>query len=130
MRSIVSGDTFDKPHVHRKAGTAVNDIFTTREAAVALWALALVAWAATKPEVRKSVGGGIRAALQWKLLVPFLLIAVYTALAVRGMHTIGLWTPDLLKDTILWFVFSGLALAFSGLQSDLEGSVWRRVLLD
>jgi hypothetical protein len=109
---------------------AVKEFFTTRELAVAIWILVFLAWAGTRSEIRRSGLNVLRAALHWKLLVPFVLIAAYTVLAVRGLYAAGLWTPDLLKDTIMWFLFSGVALAFSGFKIDPEVSIWRRALAD
>lgn len=40
----------------------------------------------------------------------------------------GLWTRDLLKDTILWFLFSGLALAFSVVPMGNDDGILRRAL--
>ena len=108
----------------------MKDFFTTREIAIGIWILVFLAWAGARSEVRRSFLGVLRAALRWKLLVPFVLVAAYMALAARGLYAVGLWTPDLLKDTVLWFLFSGVALSFSGFQMDTEENIWRGAFID
>ena len=108
----------------------MKDIFTTRELAAGIWLLVFMVWAGLRTEVRKSFIAVLRAALHWKLFVPFMFITGYIVVAVRGLYAVGFWTPDLLKDTVLWFLFSGVALAFSGFQTDNQASIWRRAFID
>ena len=106
----------------------MSSTFTTREVALIIWTLVFFGWVTARRDARKSLGGVLSAALQWKILVPFLLVVAYIALVVLVLHTLGVWTPDLLKDTILWFVFSGVAVAFSGMSLNSDGIHWRRVI--
>lgn len=103
---------------------------TTREMALVVWSAVFFAWALSKRGVRQSLGGIFRAAVHWKILVPAIVVVAYSAAIVSGLHWVGLWGWDLLKDTILWLVFSGLALAFSGVQLNSDVPTWRRVLTD
>ncbi len=57
-------------------------------------------------------------------------MAAYTAAVVWALYAAGAWTFDLLKDTIFWFVLSGLAVAFSVVLAATDGSIWRRVVVD
>jgi hypothetical protein len=105
-------------------------IFTTRDIALAVWTTVFLGWAATKRDVRRSLSGVLRAAVRWKLLVLFMVLIAYTTCVVHVLHAIRFWSLDLLKDTIIWFLLSGVALAFSGVQSDSAPGIWRRVLRD
>jgi hypothetical protein len=58
-----------------------------------------------------------------------MLIAYVTAI-VWGLNKIEVWTPSLLKDTVIWLLFSGLALAFSFVSSNLDKGILRRIVTD
>jgi hypothetical protein len=103
--------------------------FSTREIAIGLWTAGFVVWVSTYPTVRRSFWHVVRTALNWKLLVPFLAAALYTGLAAWLLKQVDIWTPDLLKDTVFWFIFAGVALAFSGLHANKELR-WRDVVVD
>ena len=45
-----------------------------------------------------------------------------------GLSEIGIWNRELLKDTVLWSLFSGLALALSGVQTQSDVPTWRSIL--
>ncbi len=57
-------------------------------------------------------------------------MAAYTAAVVWALYAAGAWTFDLLKDTILWFVLSGLPIAFSSVLAKTGGSIWHRAVVD
>ena len=57
-------------------------------------------------------------------------MAAYIALAVQGLFLVGLWKQNLLKGTILWFAFSGLALMFLEARADHNQSIWRLAVVD
>jgi hypothetical protein len=103
---------------------------TTREMAIAVWATLALAVAMSKKGIRGSLARIIRTAVNWKFVVPAVTMAAYTAIVVTGLAKVGLWTSDLVKDTVLWYLFAGIALLFSGLTRDSEKrGFWRRLLL-
>ncbi len=106
----------------------MSSTFTTREVALIIWTLVFFGWVAARRDARKSLGGVLSAALHWKILMPVLLVVAYMALVVLVLHTLRVWTPNLFKDTMLWFVFSGVALAFSGVSFNSDGIHWRHVV--
>ncbi len=87
-------------------------IFNNRELASGLWLAAFLIWALSYQPVRQSLRNLMAAALKWKILVPVGLIALYTTATVSGLNAVGFWTQALFKDTVLWFLISGLAFAF------------------
>jgi hypothetical protein len=84
---------------------------TTRELAALIWAAPILAWALTRRGFRKSAGEIIRAALAPALLLFFTFTAAYVAGEVWLLWWSGVWTPDLIKETVLWILFVGLASA-------------------
>lgn len=103
---------------------------STREIAIGIWLLVFIGIAATNAEVRKSFQRVLGGVFRWRLMVPVLAAAAYTALIVQGLAMLCLWTPDLLKDTILWFLFAGVALAFSGITQSWEPIRWHKIIAD
>lgn len=67
----------------------------------------------SKASARKAALGVIRAFLRWKILAMVSFMLLYTAGVVWALQATGAWRTVLLKDTVLWFVFSGAVLAFS-----------------
>ena len=97
------------------------DSFSARELAIGIWlvvALAvLFALAHRKPEIRRSLTGLLRALLNHHILVFVGSTAAYASLAVFFLFLAGYWHVGFLKDTILWFVFSGIVLSFRSASS-------------
>lgn len=97
---------------------------------MAVWVGVAITWTLSHPSIRQSLGGLIKVALNWKILVPIVVILGYIGIVVWGMSNIGLWNRDLLKDTILWSLFSGLALALAGFKAQSDVLTWRSILKD
>jgi len=109
----------------------MTSVFSNREIASALWLLVLAGYVLSIRGVRKNLEGLIRTALHWKLLLVMVLLGGYTWLVVVALARLDLWSAELLKDTIFWFLFAGLALAFSAIDSAQEKrGFWRRLILN
>ncbi len=106
----------------------MRSICTTREVALIVWTLAFSGWVVARRDSRKLLGGVLSTALHWKILIPVLLVVAYITLVVLVLYKLSMWTPNLLKDTILWSIFSGVALAFSGVLFNSDGIHWCRVV--
>jgi hypothetical protein len=57
-------------------------------------------------------------------------MAAYTAAVCWRLSIVGYWNVALLKDTLLWFCFSGLTLGFASNHLDGFPAWWRRALAD
>ncbi len=62
--------------------------------------------------MRKNALGLVRQALFSKLILIWLSLSAYAVILVLGLRDLGLWTTDLFKDTLVWFVFGALAYPF------------------
>jgi len=82
-----------------------------RELASLVWLTALATFALLKRDVRQSLLGVAKLVLSsWKILVPLLSIVVWTILLVMLGRRIGVWNPDLMKYTVIWFVGTALEI--------------------
>jgi len=75
-----------------------------RDIALLFWLLVLLGWSLSKPAVRKSFGGLLRAITQRRLLVAFGLAAATTALLCYCLSLVGLWGPGQIKGSFFWFI--------------------------
>jgi hypothetical protein len=103
---------------------------TSRETATTFWAIVFLVFVSFNRDVRKSFPQLFRFALNWKVFVPFACLVVYLSIVIWELKKIGIWTPNLLKDTTVWFAFSGIALSFSFLTKDFRGSVIKKLLVN
>jgi hypothetical protein len=104
--------------------------FTTRDLAVAFWALVFLACALSNSEMRRSIVNLVRAFLQWKILLSMLAVAAYIFLSVRVLWTAGLWIPALLKDTVFWFCGTSVALVMRFVTEPDTASMGRSVVAE
>lgn len=88
------------------------DTFSTREIAVVFWTVTFLTGALSMKGVRKSALNLATQAVFSKLIFVWISLATYALILVAGLRELGLWTPDLLKETLIWFAFSALAYPF------------------
>lgn len=81
-----------------------------RELAALIWLGVALAWGLTRPDLRRSLGEVVKAALHPKLLLPLVIMAAYISGLVYAASRLELWNPNLLSDTLAWAVGTGLVL--------------------
>ena len=92
-----------------------------RQWAVLLWLGVLLGLALARPDLRSSVRGLVRTALDPVLLLPLAMMAAWVAGLGYAAAIVGLWESDLATDTAFWFVFAGLIL-FGSFDERASGS--------
>lgn len=103
---------------------------SNREIATVVWGVTLVAWALSKRDMRKALWRIVQAFKSPYITIPIALVAFYAASVVYGLYRLSFWTPELTKDTVLWF-FTVALVGISSVVSHLDDSkVWRRILTD
>lgn len=83
--------------------------FDNREIAVCIWVLVLIAWAASKPDVRSSVVNLVSAAFAKQIVVSVVVFGFYFVGFVWILSVAGIWAESQLKLTAFWFFSAGLA---------------------
>jgi hypothetical protein len=83
-----------------------------REIAFLIWLGVFLAWVFTHAKIRPSALRVLKAFRQIKILIPLALLYAYLGLVVWGLHTIGLWDWDQLKNTFVWSIAVGFASFF------------------
>jgi hypothetical protein len=99
-----------------------------REVATAIWLFGFLGWSLRFPDVRRSSLALLRALIEPKIMATLLVALGYVGLLLLLLSQIGIWKPVLVKDTIFWFLFTGIATAFS-LIGSWKGESLLRILL-
>lgn len=105
---------------------------TNRELAAVLIILVLAGFVLTRPnrpEFVNSVRGALKSLSGLSILLPLLIYVGWISLSIIGASRLGLWESSLLKETILWFLISGLALVMNLNGAIREPGFFRRSLI-
>lgn len=86
------------------------DVFSTREIALFIWILVFLFFLSSTKNVRQSMVGVLKAFFEKKLIIAFSTLLLYVLFVIFLLEFIGYWDISLLKDTILWILFSGFIL--------------------
>ena len=105
-------------------------LLTTREIAIAVWSAIAFGFALSKPRIRKSLKSVLGAFFERKILVTTALMIIYVIAMVLALHSLNIWTIAELKETIIWFVFGAVPLAFSTFASRSQDSIFSEILAD
>jgi hypothetical protein len=113
-----------------------SSFLNSREDALLVWTGIILVYAVSKDT--RGIGGSflgvVRAVLAPKLLMVFGSASLYSALLVYGAAVLDVWHSSALKETIYWFLGTGVALVgqavVSGTKSEsaLVRKVFRRVV--
>jgi hypothetical protein len=110
------------------------EIFDSREIATAVWMALLAIYVICYAPTRAAFVALIKAAAKPKIVTPILVAAIIVCGLVWVLHRVGLWTVAELKDTIIWFLFTGIALLYRGVNTPhpdrvIHASVWDAIRL-
>lgn len=102
---------------------------TNRDIASVVWILAFATWGLSHRKVRHSLKGVVRAALHPKLLASVVALGVWSGGIIGLSHRLGLWKPELTKESMVWFAGVGLPLLFRVTDLRSDEHFLRRVAL-
>ncbi len=83
---------------------------TNRELATLILFCVFILFAASKADVRRAFVSLAKAFFKFKLVAPLIGYLAILSAGVWMADTVGLWERSQIKDTVLWFIGSGLAL--------------------
>ncbi len=104
-------------------------MLTNREWAILIWGIGIFLVLMARREIRSSIGTLLRTLLSPQLLIPLLVMIGYVVGEAWLGHKARLWRSDLIKDTIIWFIISALALFFGYSQASRQPHYFRRRLV-
>ena len=106
------------------------DLFNNREIATAIWLLAIFFFMLVKREIRESLFNVINAFVKIKILFSIFLMIVYTTGILIVLHHVRLWNTSLLKDSIVWFCFTGILMCSNLVTSEKEEDLFRKIIIN
>lgn len=104
--------------------------FNNREIATAIWLLAIFIFMLIKRGIRESLLNVIKAFFKIKILFSIFLMIVYTTGILIVLHHVRLWNTSLLKDSIVWFCFTGILMCFNLVTSKKEENHFRKIIIN
>ena len=107
-------------------GNALNG----REWATMTWVAIGFGYALSKPGTATAVARLLGALASRWIAGPLVGMVVWTAAVVLVGRRIGLWTPDLIKDSAEWFVLSAMLLYLHIVKSYTTRGYFRRAVID
>lgn len=124
------------PEEHPYMETVLNgrsDVLTGRELSTLIWGVIIGVYLLRQPGVRSALRGFVRTLLQWKILANLTGLLLYVLGTIWALQKIGFWDISLLKETIIWFLFTAPALTFGPVgnieaQRGLFGFVAKRTI--
>lgn len=102
----------------------------SREIAILAWLAVVLAACLLKKDLRKSLGAVVGFLLQVKIIIPLLLLAGWIAGEVWLGSRLGIWRPDLTKETLIWGITSGLVMFFKYDEAAKQPRYFRRRIVD
>lgn len=101
---------------------------SNREIAILIWSIMGFLFVIRNQPVREALGACYRAFRNAKVWCTFVLFAFYIFACTAAASIIGLWNSALLKDSVLWFFFSGFVLLLNAVDDAKTPQFFRQTL--
>lgn len=106
----------------------MNDLFNNREIATGIWLVIAAIILGSSKAVRESLAKVAKMFTHPKIAIPILLMAAYVGFEVFLCQQFNLWNISLLKDTLYWFLLSGLALLMNLITNKEPGKFFKETI--
>ena len=88
------------------------ELFSTREIALGIYAVLLIAYIFAKKTTRKAAAQVVKTACTRNLAIPFALLIIYASIIVWVLTQFRFWKWSYIKDISVWVLFAGVPLCF------------------
>ncbi|WP_192348825.1 hypothetical protein [Algoriphagus sp. Y33] len=105
-------------------------IFSNRELAAIIWILLIVLGLQFNGETRISSVNVVKAFFASRILFVILLAFLYSSFIIYLLYQLHFWDFSLLKDSIYWFIGSGVLIIISLTKADKERDFFKNLLRD
>lgn len=107
------------------------EIFSTRELALIIWFLTIfMSVLIFSKSIRQGIGKLVKYFFKWKLNVINFSALSYCGVIVWLLWKVGLWDNSLVKDTIFWFLGSGMFFLIKLTKAKKEEDYFKNILMD
>lgn len=101
-----------------------------RELAISIWIIISLIYMVNNKKIRQSLVQVIKCACNSKFVIITMVLIVYNILAIILLNKFGFWNTSLIKDTIVWFLFSGLVIVFKSIENNGNNNYFKNIILD
>jgi len=81
-------------------------MLNNREISYIIWGVVFIIYLLTNSQNRKTINGFLCSLCNIKIMLVYVLLCLYTISIILLLARYGIWSYYLIKDTIIWFVFS------------------------
>lgn len=93
--------------------STLDNTFTNREIAIAMWFAIGLFWSFRREKIRSSMLRVANSFFQRKILAVAIALVVYTGVITALLHHLNIWRASNLKETVYWTIFTGFAAEVS-----------------
>ncbi|KZN98308.1 hypothetical protein [Pseudobacillus badius] len=94
------------------------DILSSREIASAIWFIVILIFIFLNPTIRTSVFKVIQAATAKQIVIPFVIIIIYSMILVILASKCSFWEWKYLKDIVFWVTVTGVPVCFGAITNN------------
>lgn len=105
-------------------------IFNNREIASGIWLIIIFIFMIRKKDIRYSLKRLLKTFFNKKILVSFIFMFISTSIIVLFLYYINFWDISLLKDTIIWFLFSGIVTCVNAITSRSDKNQLKKIIYE
>jgi hypothetical protein len=105
-------------------------LFNTREVSSFIWFSFLLLWALIKKQIRESLFTALKSLFQKQIASTLVAIFVYVSITILLLYKAGFWNISMLKDSIVWMLFSAVVVMISTVTSKNEEKILKKLILD
>ena len=110
--------------------SSITEIFNNREIASAFWLVVFLLVLAKNKGVRRGMRDIVRAFCRRIILIVIFFQVAYVFGVVLILHMTGFWTLTILKETIMWFIFSGAVLTFNHATKEGAEGLFKKMIVN
>lgn len=105
-------------------------MYSNREIALLVWSELVIFIALCFPNTRKSIVQLVIALTRKHLLVSIGIMSLYTLIICAVLSRLNLWHSGMIKDTVIWFVFTALFVVGDAITTKDEEDIFKKLLYD
>lgn len=105
-------------------------MFSNREIATFTWIVVLTLCVLRNKEVRNAVQDLFKNFFKKKIASSFLIVMVYSTSAILILKYFKFWEVGMVKDVIIWTLFSAFAFMFKSVTKKSEEGIFKEIILD
>ncbi|WP_233879917.1 hypothetical protein [Virgibacillus halodenitrificans] len=94
------------------------DIFSSREIASGIWIIIFLIFILSKATIRNSLFNVIRVATAKQLIIPMVIIIIYSTILVLIFSLFSFWQSKYIKDITFWVLFVGIPVIFGAITNN------------